>query len=418
MKKALILSLVALGASVFAEIAAPWGGSLSVKGNGKFVCRDAKMALQPGKSYRFDFKMSKVAPLSSKNIEHQLVLYAVDNGKHRAIKTFAAEVPVDGKTYQVSSAFTVPADAKGIIKLFAYNCFAQGSVNITDFKVAELGEAEKISVKSAPVIDEVKADPNTVLPALSNRQRALLEGNGRFFFLTEKVPLKNNQNYTISFEMRKVAPLSAKKIEHRIVLSHTDTNGKYSEFANFGDDVPVDGKWHKVTGTFKTPSADGSCTIYIYNCNADGSMEVKNIRMTLGNSAVPAPAPVKTAAPAPKMQQAPDFEVAGNGKFKGGHFHVQVKSASTCEFNFKMMKTPEMSKNSAEQRVVIAVITKSGKIREAGYIGEKLPADSKWHDMKYTFKVPPESNGTLRIYVYNCNATGKISLKDFKYICR
>ena len=82
MKKSIVLTLIALSASVFAEIAAPWGGSLSVKGNGKFVCRDAKMALQPGKSYRFDFKMSKVAPLSKKNIEHQLVLYSVDNGKH------------------------------------------------------------------------------------------------------------------------------------------------------------------------------------------------------------------------------------------------------------------------------------------------------------------------------------------------
>ncbi len=417
MKKSIVLSLIALSASVFAEIAAPWGGSLSVKGNGKFVCRDAKMALQPGKSYRFDFKMSKVAPLSKKNIEHQLVLYSVDNGKHNQIKTFAAEVPVDGKTYQVSSAFTVPADAKGIIKLFVYNCFAQGSVNITDFKVAELAEAEKISVKSAPVIEEVKNDPNTVLPSLSNRQRALLEGNGRFLFLNEKIPLKINQKYTVSFEMRKAAPLSDKKIEHRIVLAHTDTNGKYSEFAHFGEDIPVDGKWHKFTGSFKTPAANGTCFIYIYNCNADGTMEVKNIRMTLSNAAV-ASAPAKAAAPAPAMQKAPDFEVIGNGKFKGGHFHVQVKPASTCEFNFKMMKTPEMSKNSAEQRIVIAVISKAGKIREAGYIGEKLPADSKWHDMKYTLKVPADSNGTLRIYVYNCNATGKIALKDFNYICR
>ena len=77
-----------------------------------------------------------------------------------------------------------------------------------------------------------------------------------------------------------------------------------------------------------------------------------------------------------------------------------------------------MSANTAEQRVVIAAINTKGAIREIGYIGEKIPADSKWHNLKYSLKIPSDCNGTLRIYVYNCNATGKIALKDFTYQCK
>ena len=83
-----------------------------------------------------------------------------------------------------------------------------------------------------------------------------------------------------------------------------------------------------------------------------------------------------------------------------------------------MMKTPEMSKNPAEQRVVIASVNTKGAVREIAYIGEKLTADSQWHNIKHTLKIPADCNGTLRVYVYNCNATGKIALKDFTYQCK
>lgn len=416
MKKTAVFSALALcAASLFANIAAPWGGATELQGNGKFVCRDAKLDLVKGKSYRFDFKITKVPPLSAKNIEHQLVLYAVDGKAHKQIKTFAAEAPADGKTYQVSSAFTIPANTKGFLKLFVYNCYSKGTVKISDFKISELGAAEKISATAAAVKEVVKADPNVVIPALGNKQRALLEGNGRFLFLTEKIFLKAAQTYNISFDIRKVAPLSEKNIEHRLVLSMTDDNGKYNEFGHFGENVPVDGKWHKVAGTFTVPPQSGKYTMYIYNCNADGSMEVKNIRFTLTNKAA-----AKTPAPqaAAKVNKAPDIEVVGNGKFKSGHFHVSVKPNSVCTFNFKMMKTPKMSSNPVEQRVVVAYIPTKGMIREIAYIGENLPADSKWHNMKHSVKIPANSNGTLRIYVYNCKATGKIALKDFTWECK
>ena len=142
---------------------------------------------------------------------------------------------------------------------------------------------------------------------------------------------------------------------------------------------------------------------------------MKNLKFTLDNGTA-TPAPVAKAAPA--VQKAKDFELAGNGKFNGGHFHVTVKPASLCEFNFKMMKTPKMSSNPTEQRVVIAYITNNGSVKEIGWLGEKIQADSQWHDIKHTVRIPDDSNGVLRIYVYNCHATGKISLKDFTYQCK
>ena len=429
MKKILFLSSLTLCAVTFASnIPAPWGGALELKGNGKFICRGAVLPLVKGKSYRFDFKITKLPPMSAKKIEHRLMLYSTKGNKHQEIKSFAADVPVDGKTYQVASAFTVPANAEGELKLFVYNCNAAGTLKIADFKVSELASAEKINTNvteiKAAAISAPTANPNEIRPAFGNREKGILEGNGRFLYRTEVLPLQPGHLYSISFDMCKIAPLSNKNIEHRIVLAQNPPSGGYREFAYFGENVPVDGKWHNVKGSFTAPKDGGKFSMFVYNCNADGSMEIKNVIIsdvnksaaTVSTSAVPAP---KTAAPANSaVKKAPDFEIAGNGKFKGSHFHVTVKPASVCEFNFKMMKTPEMSKNPAEQRVVIASVNTKGAVREIAYIGEKLTADSQWHNMKHTLKIPADCNGTLRVYVYNCNATGKIALKDFTYQCK
>lgn len=428
MKKTLFLSLLTLCAVTFASsIPAPWGGALDLKGNSKFICRGAVLPLVKGKSYRFDFKITKLPPMSTKKIEHRLILYSVNGNKHQEIKSFAAEVPVDGKTYQVASAFTVPANANGELKLFVYNCNAKGTLKLADFKISELAPAEKINTNvteiKAVAVNTPAADSNEIRPAFGNREKGILEGNGRFLYRTEVLPLQPGHLYNITFEMCKIAPLSKKNIEHRIVFAQNPPSGGYREFAYFGENVPVDGKWHNVKGSFTAPKDGGKYSMFVYNCNADGSMEIKNVCITAVNksaatvsSSVTAPKPAAPAASA--IKKAPDFEVAGNGKFKGGHFHVAVKPASVCEFNFKMMKTPKMSANTAEQRVVIAAINTKGAIREIGYIGEKIPADSKWHNLKYSLKIPSDCNGTLRIYVYNCNATGKIALKDFTYQCK
>lgn len=407
MKKIFVsmLSVLAYVGAFAAEISAPWGGSTEIKGTGKFAFRNAKIALKPGKSYRFDFKMSKIPPLSAKKIEHQLVLYSILNNKPKAIKNMAAEVPADGKVYQVTSVFTIPADAQGDIMLFAYNCFAKGTVKISDFKVTDAENVQPVNsavtaVQQVAETSDTKSDE--ILPSFSNRKRALLEGNGRFLFLEESLQFKPATKYSISFEICKIGPLSPKTIEHRLVLAFIDENGKYSEFGLFGEKIPVDGKWHTVNSTFTTPAANGKYKMYIYNCNADGSMEIKKIRIT----------PSRQPAPWGKDEV---FAVKGNGKFLGKNFHISVKANSVVNISFKMMKTPQMSANPVEQRMVIAYIPKNGNIREIAWLGEKIPADSKWHELKHSLKVPADSNGTLRVIVYNCKASGTISVKDFEY---
>ena len=430
MKKNILLLLLTAGAvTLSANIPAPWGGTLDLAGNGKFTCRGAVLPLVKGKSYRFDFKITKLPPLSEKKIEHRLMLYAVNGSKHKEIKAFAAEVPVDGKTYQVASAFTVPANAEGELKLFVYNCNAKGTLKLADFRISELAPAEEINTNvtevKAVAVNVPTANPNEIRPAFGNREKGILEGNGRFLYRTEVLPLQPGHLYSISFDMCKIGPLSEKNIEHRMVLAFNPASGGYREFAYFGENVPVDGKWHNVKGTFTAPKEEGKYSMFIYNCNADGSLEIKNVCISDVNksaatvsSAAAATAPKAAPTAESAVRKAPDFEVVGDGKFKGGHFHVIVKPASVCEFNFKMMKTPKMSANTAEQRVVIASVNNKGAVREIGYIGEKIPADSQWHDIKYTLKIPADCNGTLRVYVYNCNATGKIALSNFTYQCK
>ena len=79
-KNILLLLLTASAVTLSANIPAPWGGTLDLAGNGKFTCRGAVLPLVKGKSYRFDFKITKLPPLSEKKIEHRLMLYAV-NGR-------------------------------------------------------------------------------------------------------------------------------------------------------------------------------------------------------------------------------------------------------------------------------------------------------------------------------------------------
>lgn len=403
------LSITALAVSVLlsaAEIAAPWNGKTEVPGNGKFCFRKAVLSLEPGKSYRFDYRMSKVPPMSAKKIENRLVLFSVSDGKFSEIMTSGEEVPADGKVHQVATAFTVPANAKGEILLFAYNCNASGVMKISDFKVSQLSDTEKF--KAGTVIAPVqtagenvgKSSPNEIRPKLGNSEQALLEGNGRFLFRQEELPMKAGDAYTAEMQVCKRGKLSANPAEHRLVLAVTTTSGKFREFCYAAENVPSDGKWHTVSFHCTVPADSRKVMLYLYNCNASGNMEMKNL-VFQRQTALAFWGPEKI------------FSLPGNGKFLGKHYTVAAQAGKNYDIAFKIRKSAGMSANSAEHRVVLSCVTAAGKIYEFAYLGEKAAPDNTWHDVKQTVLVPKDCGGTIRISVYNCNSNGKLDLSDF-----
>jgi hypothetical protein len=121
---------------------------------------------------------------------------------------------------------------------------------------------------------EIEKSPAVVTPALGNSKSAVIKGNGKFQCLAETVPLAKNMTYKFSCELRKNAPLSQKKTDHRIVI-YNRHQGKYKQIAKLGEDITPDNKWYKCETTFKVPDSAGDFQIYLYNCNSLGTVEMK-----------------------------------------------------------------------------------------------------------------------------------------------
>ena len=392
-----------------AEIAAPWNGGIEVRGNGKFNFQKAALPLRAGQSYRCDFQICKTPPLSAKNIEHRLVLFVVSGDKFVEIADFATEVPPDGKSHHVSSAFTVPSASAGEFLLFAYNCNATGTMKITDFTITELPDAPSVKIGVAapaqPAVQPTAAvgDSNLIVPRLGNTESGFLEGNGRFLFKNEVIPLKRNGAYTVTFEMCKKAPLSPNSAEHRMVILLKSPTGQVRELCYAGEKVPVDGNWHEVKADCVLPDAPGDFMVFLYNCNAEGSVEVKNLKFTLRGPMMP-------------WGTEPVFSLAGNGKSQGKYFNLTMTPGKVYTVGFKMRKTPKLSSNSAEHRVVLSCVTASGRVYEFYYLGEAVPVDGNWHEVKADTLVPADCGGVVRLNIYNCNADGKLELSDFSAV--
>lgn len=391
--------------SIAAVLPSPWNGKLEITGDGKFKFQKAVLPLQAGKSYQFDFQIVKVPPLSEKQIEHRLVLYAVSGDKHTEIANFGTEVPVDGQVHHVRSAFTVPENLTGEYQLFAYNCNATGTMKLYDFTISVLSNIPDIKIGAVANMPSQatgvpQQDFSAVKTRFGNAERGLLEGNNRFLYKGETVPLKRGAVYEVTFEMCKTKPLSHNPIEHRLVVALKGKTGQISELMYAGENVPVDGQWHAVKESCTLPDAPGDFMVFIYNCNAEGNLEIRNLTFTMLGNAMPWGAD-KTLI------------VAGNGKFLGKHYTINAKAGGKYTIQFKMRKTPTLSTNPIEHRVVLSCNKADGNAYEFCYLGETIPVDWYWHEIKTEVTIPADCIGTIKFSVYNCNANGNVELTDF-----
>ena len=152
------------------------------------------------------------------------------------------------------------------------------------FEVWIISDFEQLSKETSRIAEtmkkiseftpEIEKSPAVVTPALGNSKSAVIKGNGKFQCLAETVPLAKNMTYKFSCELRKNAPLSQKKTDHRIVI-YNRHQGKYKQIAKLGENITPDNKWYKCETTFKVPDIAGDFQIYLYNCNSVGTVEMK-----------------------------------------------------------------------------------------------------------------------------------------------
>ncbi|MBQ7402589.1 MAG: hypothetical protein IJW05_04025 [Lentisphaeria bacterium] len=392
-----------------AELKAPWNGRIELKGNGKFKCAEAVLPLEQGKAYQLDFLIRKVAPLSAKPIEHRLVLFHDVNGKVKEITNFATQVPVDGKTYHFSAAFKIPENlGSGKLKLFLYNCNGTGEVLLKEIKLVSIDNPKTLTFGAAKVTRVEKtavpagnAAKNEIIPQLGPAGEAVLFGNKQFLFYQKQIPLERGIAYKVELMMSKKPALSKNPAEHRAVISRKDPSNHIFELAYLGENVPVDGKWHKCETTVTIPDAAGDIMFYIYNCNATGVLSVKDLKFTRLGKIMP-------------WGTGNTFLLKGNGKFLGKNFPIDLPAGKTCTITIEMKKTAPVSKNPAEHRAVLSYTNSNGKYKEILYLGDKVPADGKWHKVTSSLIVPADCKGTAKLNLYNCNALGSLEIKNFQ----
>ncbi len=126
--------------------------------------------------------------------------------------------------------------------------------------------------------DFEKGGPGTVENEPFKGNRCLeIKGNGRFVCKKFPLPLERNQKYDISFAVRKGRDTSEKPSSNYVLAGQYDKQRKFHSFATFAENVPRDGQWHQVKGSFKAPETIHDCNLYIYNKRSKDSIWLDDI---------------------------------------------------------------------------------------------------------------------------------------------
>lgn len=106
-----------------------------------------------------------------------------------------------------------------------------------------------------------------------------VKGNGAF--KCDKVPLilEKNASYEISFKIKKSENNTAVLTNANLTIGQHDKARKFYFYAAFGGQVPNDGEWHEIRGTFKSPDFMHDFNLFLYNINSQGSVAFKDIKI-------------------------------------------------------------------------------------------------------------------------------------------
>lgn len=110
-----------------------------------------------------------------------------------------------------------------------------------------------------------------------------LKGNGKFMCKKLALNLVKNQNYNISFRIKKSDKVSQIPSDNNLLIGQYDKKRKFQVLASFGSRVLRDDKWHQITGEFKTPQSISNANIYIYNKRTHASVWVDDLKIKISN---------------------------------------------------------------------------------------------------------------------------------------
>lgn len=106
-----------------------------------------------------------------------------------------------------------------------------------------------------------------------------VKGNGAFSVKKIPLALEKSQDYTIALSIKKGENTSSENNKNYLIVGQYDKVRKFYVFATLGNQTPRDGKWHEITGKFKTPELVEDCNLYIYNSNTSDSLYIDEIEI-------------------------------------------------------------------------------------------------------------------------------------------
>jgi len=383
----------------------PWKGSVSVNGGAPSSVKSDVFALQPGASYRLDFRMRKNKTAECTEDKTSLELWGGKNGLPCQIASFDATVPVDGEEHACATAFALPKDATGEYHLLLNGKDTACQITVRDVRLTKLPPVPPVTIGPAEVTAKVEEKQSVNLPSvihvnLGEDGVMTLLGNEAFCYQKRELRLAPSTPYRFTLEMRKEGELSPNPIEHRGAVMVDVGSNRVIEFGYLGELVPVDGKWHSIDQIITVPPQKGTHFFCLYNCHAKGTLQIRNFTVTKCKSTMPWGSDVLT--------------LKGSGKFLGQNFPFGVKPGQPCQLSFRMRKVSPLATETLYHRAVVAWREDNGTLHEILYLGEKIPVDGKWHEVNGTVTLPPASQGNGLFFLYNCHATGTVEIRDWK----
>jgi hypothetical protein len=79
--------------------------------------------------------------------------------------------------------------------------------------------------------------------------------------------------------LRKGFEVSKTGHENSVFVANYDKNRKLKQYLNLGSSIPIDDKWHWVSGSFVTDDDLDNCGLYIYNKNSLGLVRADEIKI-------------------------------------------------------------------------------------------------------------------------------------------
>lgn len=140
---------------------------------------------------------------------------------------------------------------------------------------------KKVKEETAVLLKKypVPASPAVQTPAEGRDLSVQGKGAGKFSCAKIPLDLLPNRTYVLSFRIAKGGGTSAKETDTQVLVGQYDRgHKKFQPFRSFAAGIARDGKFHEVSGSFRSPAEIVEPFIYVYNINSDDTVRVQDVK--------------------------------------------------------------------------------------------------------------------------------------------